>query len=269
MTASNCTIGWLLAQQFCSVNVSDSSIGTAESEAYSVNCSIIMLKPGFFNYWNYRDNCSIKLSLEGNAPDVALSECQIERWSFEFQGASNISISDSLLYHPFLRHLSVAALSDSIFTSIYTHDSSINGLVNSTATHYYHYGESCTNVYWYLDVHVVDSIDQAVPFANVNATYANTTVAEWRLTDANGWARLTLMEKMMNATGEYPVGNYTVEATYDIYSDQTTANMTENQQITLTLADFVIPEFRSFLILPLFIITTLLAVIVYRRKHST
>ena len=77
------------------------------------------------------------------------------------------------------------------------------------------------------------------------------------------------MEKMMNATGEYPVGNYTVEATYDIYSDQTTANMTENQQITLTLEEFVIPEFPSFLILPIFIITTLLTVIFYRRRQTT
>ena len=30
----------------------------------------------------------------------------------------------------------------------------------------------------------------------------------------------------------------------------------------------VIPEFPSFLILPLFMIATLLAVVVYRRKHS-
>ena len=30
----------------------------------------------------------------------------------------------------------------------------------------------------------------------------------------------------------------------------------------------VIPEFPSFLILPLFMIATLLAVIIYRRKHS-
>ena len=30
----------------------------------------------------------------------------------------------------------------------------------------------------------------------------------------------------------------------------------------------VMPEFPSFLILPLFMMTTLLAIIVYRRKHS-
>ncbi|MCK4481756.1 hypothetical protein KAU55_00910 [Candidatus Bathyarchaeota archaeon] len=30
----------------------------------------------------------------------------------------------------------------------------------------------------------------------------------------------------MNATGEYPLGNYTVEVTYESYSDYTTVNMT-------------------------------------------
>lgn len=34
------------------------------------------------------------------------------------------------------------------------------------------------------------------------------------------------------------------------------------------IADIVLPEFPSFLILPLFLIATLLAVIVYRRKHT-
>jgi len=100
----------------------------------------------------------------------------------------------------------------------------------------------------------------------VTATYLNTTMAESRLTDASGWVRLTLLEKMMNATGEYPVGNYTVEATYETHSDSTTVNMTDNQILTLTLSDFIIPEFPSQLILPLSMITTLLAIIIYNRK---
>jgi hypothetical protein len=74
------------------------------------------------------------------------------------------------------------------------------------------------------------------------------------------------MEKMMNVTGSYPVGNYTVQATYETHSKNTTVSMTENKEIALSL-DFVIPEFPSFLILPLFMIATLLAVIVYKRKH--
>jgi len=78
-----------------------------------------------------------------------------------------------------------------------------------------------------------------------------------------------LLEKMMNASGEYPVGDYTVEAAYEIHSNSTTVNMTGNQQTILTLEDFVIPEFPSLLILPLFTMATLLAAIAYRRKRFT
>ncbi len=128
-------------------------------------------------------------------------------------------------------------------------------------------GESEVFVSWYLFVTVVDSLIQKVPLANVTVTFPNATLAESKFTDAEGWARFTLLEKIMNVTGAYPVGNYTVEATYDTHSDATTVNMTQSQQITLTLTDFVIPEFPSLLIPPLFMIATLLAVIVYRRKR--
>jgi len=121
-------------------------------------------------------------------------------------------------------------------------------------------------VSWYLDAHVIDSIGQDVPSANVTAAYPNATIAESKLTNANGLARLTVMEKMMNSTGDYPVGNYTIEASYGTHFNSTTVNMTGNREITLSL-DFVIPEFPSLLILPLFMTATLLAVIVCRRKR--
>ena len=73
----------------------------------------------------------------------------------------------------------------------------------------------------------------------------------------------------MNASGEYPVGDYTVEAAYEIHSNSTTVNMTGNEQITLTLEDFIIPEFPSLLILPLFMIITLLVAVAYKRKRFT
>ena len=38
-------------------------------------------------------------------------------------------------------------------------------------------------------------------------------------------------------------------------------------QVAMDLDIYIIPEFPSFLILPLFIMATLLAVIIYRRKH--
>jgi hypothetical protein len=113
---------------------------------------------------------------------------------------------------------------------------------------------------------VIDKLGQNIPSANVTATYPNATVAELKSTDANGVVRLTLTEKMINATGEYLIGNYNVEATYEVYSNSTEVTMTGNQVTTLELEDFVIPEFPSFLALSIFMIATLLAVIVYRRK---
>ena len=88
-------------------------------------------------------------------------------------------------------------------------------------------------------------------------------------TDVNGWATLTLTEKMINATASYPIGNYTLETSYLTYSDSAEINMTGNTQIILQLEDFVIPEFPSLTILSLFMAATLLAVIMYRREHSS
>jgi len=55
-------------------------------------------------------------------------------------------------------------------------------------------------------------------------------------------------------------GNYAVIANYD--------NEFNPSTWTLYVPKSEIPEFPSFIALPLFIIATLLAVIIYRRKHS-
>jgi len=159
-------------------------------------------------------------------------------------------------------------ISNSTITRISAHKETLVWLVNSTFTEHYLYNQSRVFVFWYLNVHVIDKLSQDVPSANVTAAYPNATVAESRLTDLNGWARLTLMEKMLNATGEYPIGNYTVTATYGTYSNQTEVNMTGNQVVTLRLKDFVIPEFSSILILPMLMTTVLLAFVIRKRKSA-
>jgi hypothetical protein len=105
-----------------------------------------------------------------------------------------------------------------------------------------------------------------VKAANITAIYPNATMAGWKLTDEKGGARLTLMEKVMNSTGDYPVGNYTVEAKYASYSNETTMNMTQNWQVALSLADLVIPEFPSIQATMFFILLTLLTVIICKKK---
>lgn len=196
-------------------------------------------------------HCSLDVAPGGYSPEIQVNDSQIQSWSFGFFGSSNATVTNSTLEY------------------LAAEGSSVAMVTNSTCSSYLIDWEGEVYVHWYLDVHVVDSIGQHVPSANVTATYPNATVTQSKLTNTDGKAKLTLMEKMLNDTGEYPVGNYTVEATYDTYSDHTTVNMTENRQITLTLQDFIIPEFPSLLLfLPLSIITTLIAVIVWTRKHA-
>lgn len=126
-------------------------------------------------------------------------------------------------------------VSDSVTVSLYTRYQSLIQLFNSTYSYYTIYNESRVTVSWYLGVNVVDTYGTPAESANVTAYYSNAMVADSRLTGAMGSVRLTLMEKMLNATGEYPFGNYIVEAVYDTYSNSTAVNMTGNQQITLTL----------------------------------
>jgi len=286
----NCTLNCSFAQQESDVYVSNSTILEVTSNVLSVNCSVTGLKPGFVSYWNFRLNCSVAVAPIGLAPNITLTDTEVAGWVFTFNYRSNVTISNSELRQLVVNGLGVVSVYGSSFngvyidgdSKIYAYDSNTEILhlfdnskiwaVNSTikfspGIH----DQSEIHLCWYLAVHVIDSVGQDVPSAFVRTFYPSEPglIIVSGFTDTQGLVRLTLPEKMMNATGEYPVGNYTVEATYDIYSASASINMTENKQTILKLEDFVIPEFPSFLILPLFMMATLLAVIVYKRKHST
>jgi len=252
VSISNSTIDYALSVDYSAVvSVSNCTLNRLLAiRSESVVCSIADLRiDQHVSFWDYHTNTSLAVAPSGYAPTVNVINTKVHWWQFSFNGATNATITNSEI------------------TYLHSYYYSRVWLANSTVSQIQYHLEGKVYVSWCLDVHVIDSIDQDIPNANVTATYTNTTIAEQKLTDTNGKTRLTLMEKMMNATGEYPVGNYTVEATYQIYSDVKSVNMTENKQITLTLEGFIIPEFPSFLILPLFMVATLLAVIVYKRKH--
>ena len=83
-----------------------------------------------------------------------------------------------------------------------------------------------------------------------------------------GFVRICIPHALMNET--YHV---TVNGTDPYYVNYNLADNSTHRWIYFeyehsTLEIVIIPEFPSFLILPLFMIATLLAVIVYRRKHS-
>jgi hypothetical protein len=181
-------------------------------------------------------------------------------------GSSLISMDKSAVTNVQAFDSTMFQISDSAIYSIYGDNKTAIWLTNSTCDVSTINNQSMVFERWYLDVHVVDLIGQDVSSATVSARYPNSTVAESEFTNPSGWARLTLMEKMKNATGEFPVGNYNMTAVHEGHSGSTTINMSGNKQIFLSL-NFVVPEFPSFSILILVVVTSL-AVIIHKRKHS-
>jgi len=280
VTISNSDFYLLEPNDKSEVTVANSTIGLLVAESMSVNYSVTHHEPSFTSNWNFLENCSVVAATTGMAPNITLTNTQVENWGFAAYGESNITVfnsklwglwgrgsSDTSVYNTSISYFLVSDnsaywhLYNTTTERLYSRGNSVLWFMNSTSNLYEIYDESEIYVCWYLDVHVVDSIGQEVPFANVTATYPNSTLADSKITDVDGWARLTLVEKTINATGSYPIGNYTITAKYNTYQEQQSVEMTENKMI-------VIPEFPSFIILPLFMITTLIAVIVYRRKRD-
>ncbi len=286
--AHNCTIDILTGRDDADVYISNCSIsGYITVYAASINCSIDGLNPGYFGYWDFKLNCSVTVTVGGEAPNVTVVNSYVDLWSLSLENSSNATISNSTLHFVYIYDSTVVSayavnVTYAVITyqnsKLYAYNSSTNyaysydnsevWAINSMANYGENHDQSRTYVCWYLNVHVVDMNSDDVPYANVTVNYQNGTVAYSYLADSGGWAKFILVQLMTNATGAHPYGNYTVTATYATHSANATIDMTENKQITLMLEDFVIPEFQALLILPLFMIATLAAAFVLRRKHT-
>jgi hypothetical protein len=264
------TLDGVNAREDSTVTVSNSTLQYLDVTMFHGNASLANLSPGFYNHWDFQENCSVTFTPQTEAPELIVNQTTVNiGWSFSFQGNSTATISKCELY-VHANGWSVVDARDSIISTVELYESAIATLTNTTYTLLRPFGSTEVYVYWYLDVQVLDDSPapgQSVQSANVTASFSNGTLVGHALTGMDGWTRLILMEKMTNATGDYHVGTYTVNATYSPYSNGTSLNMIGNQAITITLEGFVIPEFPSFLMLSLFAIATLLAVIAYKRKR--
>ncbi|MCJ7767965.1 carboxypeptidase-like regulatory domain-containing protein, partial [Candidatus Bathyarchaeota archaeon] len=269
LNVSDSTIGSMMIYGSSTLPIINSTVNSLCIAPYSVNCTISRLKPGLFGHWNFISNCSVDILPGGTAPNVTLIESRVNSWRFGLYGTSTITVADSTISDFSVFGSTFLRISDSANTfDLYARQSAVVWLINSTYHSISGIDESASiNIAWYLNVHAVDSNGANVPSANVTASIQNATLAESEVTDSDGWARLALVEKTMNDTGEYPAGNYTLKAAYETYSNSTTVNMTENKQITLSIP-FVIPEYQSLLVVPLCMLATLIVVIVYKRKRS-
>lgn len=105
---------------------------------------------------------------------------------------------------------------------------------------------------------------------NINSTY----IYHFPAKESHAWDRLILFDH----TPEQSLDPYDQPSECKIYwyadgsngysEINKTATILSNPDLVSVLPEEIIPEFPSFLILPIFMIATLVAVIVYRKKHS-
>jgi len=263
----NCTFGSLFARDNSVVFMEASNVTSdIEIRSTNVNCTIANHKPTHISNWSFMQNCSVTMEPLGDAPNVTAEDTEVGGWGFTFLGTSNATVTGSELQ--ILRTYNAAHVDvfNSTIESTYTWDSSDVWLVSTNVSYTNTYEQSILYQCWYLNVHVEDSAGQSIPFANVTAHYANATKAESKLTDLDGKIRFILIEKTVDTTGAYALGNYLVETTYQAYSNSTWVNVIANMQVTLHFSDITIPEFPSQAILPLFMILALIALAIRAKK---
>ncbi|MEM3731352.1 MAG: carboxypeptidase-like regulatory domain-containing protein [Candidatus Bathyarchaeia archaeon] len=281
---SNSTLGSIHAEGGQTINVSNSTIiYHIAPRAYSTNLSINQLKPGFFTYWNFRQNCSVTTAPTGKASNITIKNTQVNGWLLYLWLLTNATITQSKIKDIFTYGSTTVTANNSIFYSIHAydnthieaHNSEIHEaelhknaklwLINSTIHTTTHYDESKTYIAWLLSVHVIDSIGQNVPYANVTATYANGTIAHKTSTNIEGTTTFKLIEKIITATGEQTIKNYNITANYEEHSTTTTIDITENKEITLKLENLIIPEL-SFATILLLIAAASILILTFRKR---
>ena len=233
----NSTIGEVVASQG-TVSVRNTT-AALEVQSGGVDSSMVGLGPGYYEYWNYAVNCSVTGTWY---PDFTVNRSMIEGWSFRFYGSSNAALAHSIIGSIYVAGSTRLTSSDSSIETLDLGHTSRAELVNSIVDVIALSHESSVWFYWYLDVHVVDSLDEDVPMAEVSAEFGDSTLAGSAQTDDSGWARLVLLDWMQNTTAIYKEDPYRVTATYDVYFGEETVEMDWNKEITIQLP-FVIPEF--------------------------
>jgi hypothetical protein len=168
--------------------------------------------------------------------------------------------------------------SDGVYSAVWMPPATGNYLVKATWSGNATYPGTTTTI----NLAVIPFGEQHVFSVESNSTISglafNTT--DWTLSftatgpsGTKGYVKVTvaksLIENIMNIR-VYIDGNqteYTITSTDDSWL-LALSYIHSTHQVVVDLDTNIIPEFPSFLILPLFMIATLLAVTVYRRKHS-
>lgn len=165
---NNCIIDGYEATDNALIVVRESTLGSLKLKARGVSSSLIGLKRGFINYWNFLQNGSIEIIERiGYAPNVTLYQTEIGGFDLTFSGKSKVLIQDCLL-----NHLGILGGTELNLTSSELLDIHISGT---------------SKVIWKEPkIRVTDQNNNPISGVNVTIMNENGTVIASGVTDANG-----------------------------------------------------------------------------------
>ncbi len=128
----------------------------------------------------------------------------------------------------------VLLISSNVSETILKGNSSMD-TYNSTLSGANLYNESKIYVSRRLDIHTMDTQGENLSLVNITIRYSNNTLVSSKFTDKDGNTGFYLTEKIINATGEYYLGDYIVSTRYLSYLWSRTVKITNDTEITMIL----------------------------------
>jgi hypothetical protein len=227
---------------------------------------------GFYIYGSSKIsfmNCSIEYLSLYDLSSVSMENCTVE--TLRPNELSRIVVTSipngkSIITNLNTYGMSTTTLIDSRIAIISAYSDSTVEIIGADYAVVRVYDRATVQISWSLEVHMVDQGSHNVPFANVTVTDETGAPVSSAQAGADGWAHLTLVEKVIDVTESHPAGAYNVTCTYGGFSSSEIVEMTDNKQIAINLP-FTISEFPLSLITPIAaIFLTLFAIVLKKLK---
>ena len=185
---------------------------------------------------------------------------------YSLNGQTNVTITENTTLH--------SLVDRSYYVVVYANDTVGNMGVSHTV--YFTVDTTPPNI---ADVSQIPLPDNVLPEdeVKVNATVTDNVSEVKQVTlvyayanSSGTWIRVIDMTNLEGNIWNAPIPAfpYCTNVTYTIIAEDNAGNTITTEEMEYDTQYHVIPEFPSFLILPLFMIATLLAVIIYKRKHT-
>jgi len=190
LNASGCNVGWLRCYESSMIFAVNSKFREVLVELVYLNATLSGFHEGYFERYSF---------VAGGLNTIFLKSSVDVGWSFRFLGVSNVTFYDSRLINLYVGGQSVLRLFNTSYVNLNVRDA------------------ASVDVWSYLIVRVVDYFGTPVEGVNVTVLLPSPLT---KFTDNNGEAIFLLLEKLVNASGEFPANRYSFQVVFgDSLSD--------------------------------------------------